>query len=92
MRRHPSAYQQELGRVQMSTMCVKRNLLVAGGFQGEMVCKNLDQPGVSYCAKITHDENAITNAIDIYDNSRFALTFWPSPEVLAPSYLFWMVY
>jgi hypothetical protein len=37
MRRHP--YQQELGHVQMSTMCVKRNLLVAGGFQGEMVCK-----------------------------------------------------
>jgi hypothetical protein len=99
-------------------MCVKRNLLVAGGFQGEMVCKvrwlgpadrsvitprqyavycwaptmivwrtcapetgtnhvlcvfeqNLDRPGVSYCAKITHDDNAITNAIDIYDNCRY---------------------
>jgi hypothetical protein len=39
MWRHPTAYQQELGRVQISTMCVKRNLLVAGGFQGEMVCK-----------------------------------------------------
>ncbi|CAM6037453.1 unnamed protein product [Sphagnum compactum] len=78
MRRHPSAYQQELGRVQMSTMCVKRNLLVAGGFQGEMICKNLDQPGVSYCAKITHDENAITNAIDIYDNSSGAVQLMSS--------------
>jgi hypothetical protein len=78
MRRHPSAYQQELGRVQMSTMCVKRNLLVAGGFQGEMVCKNLDQPSVSYCAKITHDENAITNAIDIYDNSSGAVQLMSS--------------
>ncbi|CAK9878240.1 unnamed protein product [Sphagnum jensenii] len=76
--RHPTAYQQELGRVQISTMCVKRNLLVAGGFQGEMVCKNLDHPGVSYCAKITHDENAITNAIDIYDNSSGAVRLMTS--------------
>ncbi|KAJ7529426.1 hypothetical protein O6H91_15G049600 [Diphasiastrum complanatum] len=67
--RNPWTYQQGLGRVQISTMCVKDNLLVSGGFQGEMVCKNLDHPGVSYCAKITHDENAITNAIEIYDNS-----------------------
>jgi hypothetical protein len=33
------ANQQRLGRVQMCTMCVKHNLLVAGGYQGEMVCK-----------------------------------------------------
>lgn len=33
--------------------------------------QNLDRPGVSYCAKITHDDNAITNAIDIYDNCRY---------------------
>lgn len=32
-------FQHGLGRVQISTMCVKRNLLVAGGFQGEMICK-----------------------------------------------------
>ncbi|EFJ18234.1 hypothetical protein SELMODRAFT_112794 [Selaginella moellendorffii] len=63
-----SSYSQGIGRVQISTMCVRENLLVAGGFQGEMVCKNLDQPGVSYCAKITHDENAITNAIEIYNS------------------------
>lgn len=60
---------QSLGRhVQISTMCVKNNLLVAGGFQGEMVCKFLNRPGVSYCAKITYDENAITNAVEIYEN------------------------
>ncbi|CAK9192111.1 unnamed protein product [Sphagnum troendelagicum] len=67
------ANQQRLGRVQMCTMCVKHNLLVAGGYQGEMVCKNLDRPGVSYCAKITNDDNAITNAIDIYDSSSGAI-------------------
>lgn len=68
VQRNPWVYQQGLGRVQISTMCVKQNLLVAGGFQGEMVCKDLNRPGVSYCAKITNDEGAITNAIDIYDN------------------------
>lgn len=76
--RTPWPYQHGLGRVQISTMCVKRNLLVAGGFQGEMVCKNLDRPGVSYCAKITHDDNAITNAIDIYDNRSGALRLMSS--------------
>lgn len=63
------ALQPVVGHVQISTMCVKENLLVAGGFQGEMVCKFLDRPGVSYCTKITLDENAITNAVEIYENS-----------------------
>ncbi|KAI5063357.1 hypothetical protein GOP47_0021904 [Adiantum capillus-veneris] len=54
--------------MQISTMCVKNNLLVAGGFQGEMVCKFLDRSGVSFCTKITFDENAITNAVEIYEN------------------------
>lgn len=67
--RSPWALQPGVGHVQISTMCVKNNLLVAGGFQGEMVCKFLDRPGVSYCTKITFDENAITNAIEIYKNS-----------------------
>eukprot|EP00897_Mesotaenium_endlicherianum_P006613 jgi/Mesen1/5980/ME000302S04982 len=67
VQRRPWLYQQGVGRVQISTMCARGNLLVAGGFHGEMVCKNLHRPGVSYCAKITHDENAITNAIEIFD-------------------------
>jgi hypothetical protein len=28
-----------LSRVQISTMAVKGNLMVAGGFQGELICK-----------------------------------------------------
>ncbi|KAH7434721.1 hypothetical protein KP509_06G032000 [Ceratopteris richardii] len=60
---------QYMGRqVQISTMCVKNNLLVAGGFQGEMVCKFLDRPGVSHCSTITYDANAITNAVEIYED------------------------
>ncbi|KAF7137854.1 hypothetical protein RHSIM_Rhsim07G0164700 [Rhododendron simsii] len=61
--------QQTLSRVQISTMAVKDNLLVAGGFQGELICKFLSQPGVAFSTKIATDENAITNAVDIYHNS-----------------------
>ncbi|GAQ83831.1 hypothetical protein KFL_001640060 [Klebsormidium nitens] len=55
-------------RVQISTMCVSKNLLVAGGFHGEMVCKNLETPTVSYSGRITHADNAITNAIEVTDS------------------------
>ncbi|XP_010269214.1 PREDICTED: uncharacterized WD repeat-containing protein C2A9.03-like isoform X2 [Nelumbo nucifera] len=57
---------QPLSRVQISTMSVKDNLMVAGGFQGELICKYLNRPGVAFCTKVTTDENAITNAVDIY--------------------------
>lgn len=50
-------------------MCVEGNLLVAGGFHGELIAKNLNGHGVLYCAKISHDDNAITNAIEIYENA-----------------------
>ncbi|XP_073146181.1 uncharacterized WD repeat-containing protein C2A9.03 isoform X2 [Henckelia pumila] len=64
--KHPGA--QTVARVQISTMTVKDNLMVAGGFQGELICKYLDQPGVAFATKISTDENAITNAVDIYRN------------------------
>ncbi|RXH74028.1 hypothetical protein DVH24_016850 [Malus domestica] len=57
-----------LSRVQISTMAVKENLLVAGGFQGELICKHINQPGVAFCSKLTTDDNAITNAVDIFQN------------------------
>ncbi|KAK7311608.1 hypothetical protein RJT34_09862 [Clitoria ternatea] len=59
---------QPISRVQISTMTVKENLMVAGGFQGELICKNLKHSGVAFCGKITTDDNAITNAVDIYCN------------------------
>ncbi|KAJ6919889.1 hypothetical protein NC651_013739 [Populus alba x Populus x berolinensis] len=64
----PGLLSQSLSRVQISTMAVKENLMVAGGFQGELICKCLDQPGVAFCSKITTGENAITNAVDVYRN------------------------
>lgn len=37
--KHCGSSPQQLSRVQISTMSVKGNLLVAGGFQGELICK-----------------------------------------------------
>ena len=30
----------------------------------------LDREGISYCCRTTHDDNAITNAVEIYDSDR----------------------
>ncbi|XP_043696794.1 uncharacterized WD repeat-containing protein C2A9.03-like isoform X1 [Telopea speciosissima] len=65
----PGSLAQSLSRVQISTMAVKDNLMVAGGFQGELICKFLNRSGVIFGTKITNDENAITNAVDIYHSS-----------------------
>lgn len=75
-------------------MAIKDNLMAAGGFRGELICKvntglafpsylfvvivgiqvyhfvflllqHLNQPCVAFCTKITTDENAITNAVDM---------------------------
>ncbi|XP_044476029.1 uncharacterized WD repeat-containing protein C2A9.03-like isoform X2 [Mangifera indica] len=64
--KRPGLLAQSLNRVQISTMAVTENLLVAGGFQGELICKYLDQTGIAFCTKLTTDENAITNAVDVY--------------------------
>ncbi|KAB1199839.1 putative WD repeat-containing protein C2A9.03 [Morella rubra] len=69
----PGLLPQSLSRVQISTMTVKENLLVAGGFQGELICKFLNQPGVAFCTKVTTDENAITNAVDVFRNQNGSL-------------------
>ncbi|KEH34895.1 uncharacterized WD repeat-containing protein C2A9.03 isoform X2 [Medicago truncatula] len=57
-----------VSRVQISTMAVKENLMVAGGFHGELLCKNLNHSGVAFCSKITTDDSAITNAVDVFRN------------------------
>ncbi|XP_068480057.1 uncharacterized WD repeat-containing protein C2A9.03 isoform X4 [Phaseolus vulgaris] len=66
--KRPGFLAQPVSRVQISTMIVKENLMVAGGFHGELICKNLKQPGVLFCDKITTDDTAITNAVDVYRN------------------------
>ncbi|XP_071692878.1 uncharacterized WD repeat-containing protein C2A9.03-like [Rutidosis leptorrhynchoides] len=73
--KHPGSLLEGFTQTQVSTMAVKDNLLVAGGFQGELICKYLDRPGVSFCTRTTYDENAITNALDIFTTPSGAVHF-----------------
>ncbi|XP_078440006.1 putative WD repeat-containing protein C2A9.03 [Wolffia australiana] len=66
--KHPGSLLEGFTQTQISTLGVKDGLLVAGGFQGELICKHLDRPGVSFCCRTTHEDNAITNAVEIYRN------------------------
>lgn len=81
--KHPGSSPQGLTRVQVSAMSVKDNLVVAGGFQGELICKYLDNPGVSFCTKISHDENGITNAVEIYNDASGATRLMTANNDLA---------
>ncbi|MCL7047780.1 hypothetical protein MKW94_008482 [Papaver nudicaule] len=66
--KHPGSLLEGFTQTQISALAVKDKLLVAGGFQGELICKQLDQPGVSFCTRATDDSNSITNAIEIYEH------------------------
>jgi hypothetical protein len=35
--------------------------------------QHLDRPGVSFCSRTTYDDNAITNAIEIYASPRYLI-------------------
>ncbi|PWA52857.1 hypothetical protein CTI12_AA450780 [Artemisia annua] len=70
---HPGNLMEGFTQPHVSTMAVKDNLLVAGGYQGEIICKYLDRPGVSYCSRTTYDDNAITNSLDIHTTPSGAL-------------------
>ncbi|KAF7108102.1 hypothetical protein CFC21_108636 [Triticum aestivum] len=73
--KHPGSLLEGFSQTQVSTLAVKDNLLVAGGFQGELICKNLDQEGISFCCRTTYDDNAITNAVEIFNTSSGAVHF-----------------
>uniref|UniRef100_A0A1J3FLD4 Putative WD repeat-containing protein C2A9.03 n=1 Tax=Noccaea caerulescens TaxID=107243 RepID=A0A1J3FLD4_NOCCA len=57
-----------LSRVQVSSMAVKENLILLGGFDGELLCKCVNQPGVAFCTRVTTEDNAITNTVDTYQS------------------------
>uniref|UniRef100_A0A061S6I8 Uncharacterized protein n=1 Tax=Tetraselmis sp. GSL018 TaxID=582737 RepID=A0A061S6I8_9CHLO len=61
MSREPGA---RWGHVQVCTMNMGRGLLVVGGFHGDMVVKSTENGCTSYC-HVTHNDNGITNAVDI---------------------------
>ncbi|WVZ10813.1 hypothetical protein V8G54_015343 [Vigna mungo] len=66
--KHPGSLLEGFTQTQISTLAVRNNLLIAGGFQGELICKYIDRPGVSFCSRTTYDDNAITNAVEIYEH------------------------
>ncbi|XP_024031502.1 putative disease resistance RPP13-like protein 1 isoform X2 [Morus notabilis] len=76
--RHPGSLLEGFTRTQLSMLAAKDELLVVAGFQGELICKRLDWPGVSYCSRTTYDDNAITNSIEIYESPSGALHFLAS--------------
>lgn len=76
--KHPGSLLEGFSQTQVSTLVVRDNLLIAGGFQGELICKNLDREGISFCCRTVHEENAITNAVEIYDNPSGAIHFMAS--------------
>ncbi|KAJ7979125.1 WD40 repeat [Quillaja saponaria] len=76
--RHAGNLLEGFSQAQISTLAVKDNFLVAGGFQGVLTCKRLDRKGVSFCTRTTYDDNAITNAIEIYDSMRVGTHFMAS--------------
>ncbi|XWS27666.1 hypothetical protein CRYUN_Cryun25bG0001000 [Craigia yunnanensis] len=69
--KHPGSLMGGFTQTQVSTLAVKDKLLVAGGFLGELICKHLDRPGISFCSRTTYDDNSITNAVEIYVTPRF---------------------
>ncbi|KAG8498986.1 hypothetical protein CXB51_005425 [Gossypium anomalum] len=88
--KHPGSLLEGFTQTQISTLAVKDNFMVAGGFQGELTFKgwnscgfyvvnqHLDRKGVTFCTRTTYDDNAITNAIEIYDSLRGGINFMAS--------------
>ncbi|WOL13934.1 hypothetical protein Cni_G22714 [Canna indica] len=76
--KHPGSLLEGFSQTQVSTLAVRDNLLIAGGFQGELICKYLDRKGISFCCRTTHEDNAITNAVEIYNSSSGAVHFMAS--------------
>ncbi|XP_066330904.1 uncharacterized WD repeat-containing protein C2A9.03-like isoform X1 [Miscanthus floridulus] len=76
--KHHGNYYEGFYQTPVSTLAVKNNLLVIGGYHGEIICKFLDHQGVSYCCKSTHDDNGITNSLEIFEKPSGSLHFLAS--------------
>ncbi|KAK1858907.1 hypothetical protein I4F81_001506 [Pyropia yezoensis] len=53
----------------LSAFTVRGRLLVAAGFGGELVVKDLARGRLLHYSLLTHDENAITNAVQLVDGT-----------------------
>ncbi|CAI8611859.1 unnamed protein product [Vicia faba] len=72
-----------ISRVQISTMVLKENWMMAGGFHVKLICKNLNHSGVAFYSKITTDDNVITNVVDVFRNPNGPLRYnWSVNKLL----------
>ncbi|KAJ0502718.1 hypothetical protein HanHA300_Chr11g0416101 [Helianthus annuus] len=76
--KHAGSLFEGFTKTQISTLAVKDDFLVVGGFQGELACKRLDTEGVSFCTRATNEGNVITNAIEIYNTLSGGMHFMAS--------------
>ncbi|CAM8914895.1 unnamed protein product [Rhodiola kirilowii] len=76
--KHVGSIPEGFTRTQISTLAVKDKIMVLGGFQGELICKRLKKQGVSFCSRTSYEDNAISNAIEIYDTFSNGLRFMAS--------------
>ncbi|TKY72480.1 WD repeat-containing protein [Spatholobus suberectus] len=63
---HPGSHMQGFSQTRISAMTVRDKLLIVGGDEGRLICKDLDRPGVSFCFQPTFEPQGKINAIEIY--------------------------
>ncbi|KAG1660732.1 hypothetical protein FOA52_003041 [Chlamydomonas sp. UWO 241] len=56
-----------VGAVQVSTICIRDDLLAVGGFHGELVVVRLSDLSAVHSGRVTRSENGITNGIELCD-------------------------
>ncbi|KAG4949067.1 hypothetical protein JHK85_042928 [Glycine max] len=62
---HPGAFMEGLTETRrIDAMAVGHKLLIVGGNEGQLICKHLDRPGISFCFR--SDDPRMINAIEIY--------------------------
>ncbi|KAK7410543.1 hypothetical protein VNO78_01393 [Psophocarpus tetragonolobus] len=70
--KRPGCLAQPVSRVQISTMTVKENLLVAGGFQGELICKHLKHPERNQVGSLRVITANNDSQVRVFDAQNFA--------------------
>ncbi|KAK8506475.1 hypothetical protein V6N12_034204 [Hibiscus sabdariffa] len=65
-------------KTKISTLAIKDRLLILGGCQGELICKYLDRPEISFCFKITYYDDATINCAEIYTDPSGSVHFTAS--------------
>ncbi|KAL5126960.1 putative WD repeat-containing protein [Glycine soja] len=69
---YPGNYEIGFHQSQINTVSVRINLLIVGGNFGQLICKRIDRPDVSFCYKMSAEGDHDTGicAIEIFKNSQ----------------------